>query len=157
MNDYLNKALTKLESNAIRYEILMHQELYSMNDVEKILNIPYTSRVKSLLIKSKKNDKYYVCGITAKGKLDFKKVANAISSSRSQLVFATQSEYEEMLSIPLGSLGSIVPESIGVLLSRNFINEHILYFGIGTNFKTLKIEMKELAKIQEFMLCDIEE
>lgn len=146
-----------LQSNNVVYEIIEHPPLYTMNDVENVLNIPYENRVKSLFIKNIKLNSYNICGISAGGKINFRKLSDLLSVSRSSLRIAAESEYEDILQIPCGSLGIIVRNNkISVFLSNFFINTDFLCFGTGDSGKTIKISQTELGKVQKFTYGDIE-
>jgi hypothetical protein len=148
--------IEKLKECGCQFEILTHNEVYVMDDVERELNIPYQHRVKSLFVKDKQNNSFYVFGIGCNSRLDFKKVADLLHVSRSSLVFASPKEYETELGVPIGTMGLISLKRFRSFLSRKFLNIDPLFFGIGETTKTVCISQKELSKFQDILIEDIE-
>jgi len=150
--------IIELERTRIDYEILSHAPVYTMKDVAEIINIPEAGKVKTLVLQIRTQPTQLVlCGVSASGRLDFKLVAKFLNVSRSSLTMVKPAEVLTRLGIPLGALGLIVLEgNPSVLLSELFENQDYLYFGIGRNDRTIKIDKSNLKQVIEFSFVNIE-
>lgn len=161
MNNSYDTIIARLKEKKVSYEILEHKPVFTMEDVIKNIDIPLELQVKSLAVSWQDpisgQQKVAICGLSAKGKLDFKLVAGVIGVSRSKLKMINPKDSMELLGMPYGAIGLIAPKGNPiVLVSEYFSKNEKLYFGIGRNDRTIKISKDNLLNNSDIKFCTIE-
>jgi prolyl-tRNA editing enzyme YbaK/EbsC (Cys-tRNA(Pro) deacylase) len=160
-NTSFDKINQKLNLRNIVYEVLEHAPVFTMEDVFKTLNIPSSSQIKTLVVsyfKYNSEDRCIaLCGISATARLDYKAIAGVVGTSRTKLKMVDINETFDLIGMPYGAIGLVVPEGDPVVLvSNKFKNIDYLYFGAGRNDRTIKISRQELLKAVNLTFCEIE-
>ncbi len=148
--------LNKLD---IDHHILRHDPVFTMEDVESILDIPREARIKTLVVSIKHRDgaQPVLCGIRSDSRLDYGKVAKALQVSRSKLVMLGPDAVEAKLGLPLGAIGLVLPTGLPtVLLSSNFTSQETVYFGAGRNDRTVAASLRDLLAHSNVNIADLE-
>jgi prolyl-tRNA editing enzyme YbaK/EbsC (Cys-tRNA(Pro) deacylase) len=158
-NGVTDVIISKLVSASCKYELLEHQSVFTMEDVEQYIPVPFASRVKTMVIavKSPLEIEPILCGLPANSRLDIKKVAGIIGVTKSRVSMMPTQLAEETLKMPSGAIGLIAPfSSPRVFINSSFQRQPFLCFGVGRNDRTLRISTDELIKVVEIVFTDLE-
>ncbi len=154
-----NSAVRRLTELGINYELLEHDAVFTMDDVSRMLDIPINNQVKTLVLgyQIAGKDELVLCGISASGQLDMRKVSQILGVSRSKLQLLNAERIESALGVPRGAIG--LAHSNGhhsPLLSEKLLESDFLYFGAGSNTLTLKVATKDCVDLLPLICADIE-
>ncbi|KRK65301.1 hypothetical protein FC72_GL001370 [Companilactobacillus tucceti DSM 20183] len=129
-NIYLNR-LKKLH---IDYRVITHKPVFHMDDLPEIKK--KCTLVKNLFVFDKKHEKYYLILQTADDRLDFKKLAKQLNTSKSSLNFADT----KVLKTFSGMVSPLILEAdmpLRILANPNLVGKNDLGFHAGTNTETI--------------------
>lgn len=136
----------------IHYEEVSHPAIYTIKDAinANILSKIEGTECKNLFVKSK-ND-YYLILIEATKRVDFKKLAQTINTSK--LSFCSEEELKTILNLNIGSvtpLGIINDQNnlITLLIDQDLKEKKILVHP-NINTKTISINYQDLIKFIEY-------
>lgn len=154
-----NPALQRLNQAGIYFDLLEHDAVFTMDDVAKTLAIPVECQVKTLVLAYPVDGStaLVLCGISANGQLDMRKVAQTLGVSRSKLQLLNAEHIQSALGVPRGAIG--LAHSSGPhppLLSSKLLTSPYLYFGAGKNTLTLKVSTRECVEMLPLTSGDIE-
>ena len=91
-----------LDSKNIRYEVINHKKVFTMEEIEKI-NLPYKEYdAKNLFVRDDKKKHYYLITITGNKKLDLKSFKEKYNTKR--LSFASNDDLLNILGLTTGSV-----------------------------------------------------
>lgn len=154
-----NSAVQRLNQAGIHFELFEHDAVFTMDDVARTLSIPVDSQVKTLVLAYpvEGGTALVLCGISANGQLDMRKVAQTLGVSRSKLQLLNAEHIQSALGVPRGAIGlAHSPGPHPSLLSAKLLTSPFLYFGAGENTLTLKVPTHECAERLPLMSADIE-
>ncbi|MDN6900320.1 prolyl-tRNA editing protein [Oenococcus sicerae] len=142
------EALTLLDQSGIKYQRIEHPAIWSMDDPNAPKNLP---KVKNLLLKKKNGSKFYLY-LTNNTRVDFKELAESLKISRSQLVFSSETELENLLGLVSGmvtplSLMHDVEKKVQVLINHDLKNLPLLAVHPNTNRATILLTWTDLLKL----------
>ncbi len=89
-----------LEGNNIKYEIVEHEPVYTMKDIEKLNINKEATEVKNLFLRDEKGKNHFLIVAKEDTKIDMKELKNIINSSR--LSFASEERLEKYLHLTRG-------------------------------------------------------
>lgn len=91
-----------LDSKNIRYEVINHKKVFTMEEIEKI-NLPYKEYdAKNLFVRDDKKKHYYLITIKGNKKLDLKSFKEKYNTKR--LSFASNDDLLNILDLTTGSV-----------------------------------------------------
>ncbi len=91
-----------LDSKNIRYEVINHKKVFTMEEIEKI-NLPYKEYdAKNLFVRDDKKKHYYLITIKGNKKLDLKSFKEKYNTKR--LSFASNDDLLNILGLTTGSV-----------------------------------------------------
>ncbi|WP_048705429.1 YbaK/EbsC family protein [Companilactobacillus ginsenosidimutans] len=117
-----------------------------MGDISEVN--PYCTPVKNLLLFDKKREFYYLVLEPANVKLDFKKLAEQMNTSRSSLGFASDEQLASLLDTETGFVSPLILKSdleLKVLVNPDLLSELQLGFHAGSNTETAVINSWDLG------------
>ncbi len=138
--------LKKLEIEYTRYE---HEPISSVKHYEAELPGP---QVKNLLLKTKKNKQYFMLLLPEEKKVDLKRLAAELGTSR--LSFASPEELEALLGLHPGEVTPIaLPKDqdgkIQVVIDESVDREDTIGFHPNVNTQTVIVQFRDLERILE--------
>jgi len=148
-----NIYLDRLEELHIPYKTIKHQAVFHMADLPEIQN--QCTLVKNLFVFDKNNEKYYLILQTATDKLDFKKLAQQLHTSRSSLKFGDP----KVLETVSGMVSPLILEAdlpLRILADPKLMNATDLGFHAGTNTETIVISYHCLLNLMNSLNYMIE-
>ena len=136
-----------IEKLNIKYEEIVHDAVYTMEEAMKIKKSLEGIECKNLFLKSK--DNYFLLVIEGTKKANLKEIEKKFNIKR--LTFASEEELMSILNLTRGSvtpLGIINDNKkiVSVLLDKDLLNNKLLVHP-NVNTKTISIEFDDLIKI----------
>ena len=86
-----------LESENIKFNLIEHEAVYTMDDIEKLNLGNYGTEVKNLFIRDEKGKNHFLIIAKEDTKIDMKELKNIINSSR--LSFASEDRLKKYLNL----------------------------------------------------------
>jgi len=137
-----------LDSNDIKYEKHEHDAVFTVEEANKIKNIP-GSHTKNLFLKNKDASQYYLYIVASHKRADLKSVAQEIGEKK--LHFGSPEELMELLGLTPGSVSALglindTEHKVNVLIDgelwgSKFVNAHP-----NTNTATIVFTQEDFRK-----------
>ena len=86
-----------LESENIKFDLIEHEAVYTMDDIEKLNLGNYGTEVKNLFLRDEKGKNHFLIIAKEDTKIDMKELKNIINSSR--LSFASEDRLKKYLNL----------------------------------------------------------
>jgi|SRR3989338_5312796 len=143
-----------LSSHGIVYTVYVHEPVVTIEDVERVLKIPKTAMVKSLVVKV--HDTIYIAAVLGSQRLNKKKLSHVLGISRNHIDLLERKEVEEALGMPIGANP---PFGLGIpaILDLRILGEKKIYCGFGSLTESIMISSKDIARISKAIVADISE
>lgn len=146
------KVLTYLDKNKIGHEIIKHRPVFTAYDLAATLKEKMNKVAKTLLIKVG-GKRYVIIVLPAHLKIDFKKLQKILKTEKIEL--ATEQAIKKFLNVKPGALlpfGTL--HKMETFLDKAlFKTEHAL-FGAGSFTESLRLKVKDLAKLENATVAD---
>lgn len=160
MNEAYQAILKRLSGASCDYDILEHPPVFTMQDVDRLLKIPFASRVKTMVLEvvSSHDADYVLCGISADARLDMKSVASVLGVPRSLVAIMAPDRVEAITGLPRGAIG-LIPATGNptILVSPRLAGQRFICFGVGRNDRTLRISTACLRTVVQYTIAEIEQ
>ncbi|MBO5121275.1 MAG: prolyl-tRNA synthetase associated domain-containing protein [Bacilli bacterium] len=135
----------------IKYEILSHQAVYTVEEAKQIENMIEGVGCKNLFLKDKHKN-YYIFVLEENKRANLKELANYLKLSK--LSFATPEELKVILNLEPGSVTplSIIndKENLVTLILDQELNNNKILVHPNTNTKTVSLLFEDLIKFIEY-------
>ncbi len=139
----MNKAKGFLKKNNVKFRVHKHPPVYTCKDAEKYyLDIPGPV-FKSLFLKSKNGDQYFMAVLPAEKRVDFDKFAELAGVKRVSL--ANKDDLMEILAVEPGSVSpfSLINDDdseVMVYIDKSIDGAEIVSFHPNINTETLELD-----------------
>lgn len=135
----------------IKYELLSHQAVYTVEEAKQIENMIEGIGCKNLFLKDKHKN-YYIFVLEENKRANLKELANYLKLSK--LSFATSEELKVILNLEPGSVTplSIIndKENLVTLILDQELNNNKILVHPNTNTKTVSLLFEGLIKFIEY-------
>lgn len=135
----------------IKYELLSHQAVYTVEEAKQIENMIEGVGCKNLFLKDKHKN-YYIFVLEENKRANLKELANYLKLSK--LSFATPEELKVILNLEPGSVTplSIIndKENLVTLILDQELNNNKILVHPNTNTKTVSLLFEDLIKFIEY-------
>ncbi|MFD1417659.1 YbaK/EbsC family protein [Companilactobacillus keshanensis] len=148
-----NIYLDRLQELHISYQVIKHQAVFHMEDLPEIKD--QCTLVKNLFVLDKNNERYYLILQTDTDRLDFKRLALQLNTSRSSLEFADP----KVLRTVSGMVSPLILEAdlpLHILINSKLMNLDNLGFHAGNNTETIVISYHSLLNLMNSLNYMIE-
>lgn len=143
--------LNILNNLNIKYELLSHQAVYTVEEAKQIENMIEGIGCKNLFLKDKHKN-YYIFVLEENKRANLKELANYLNISK--LSFATAEELKVILNLEPGSVTplSIIndKENLVTLILDEELNNNKILVHPNTNKKTVSLSFEDLIKFIEY-------
>lgn len=146
------KLQTILVEKGIDYEVLRHEPVVTIDDVKRVLKIPYDQMAKTLVVGV--GDQICQAILSGYNRLDRKKLAQTLGVSQRSVDMFSREKVTEKIGIPIGA---IPPFGLGykVVLDERLLGQDWIYCGFGSLTSSLKIHPQDLVSIAGAVVADI--
>ena len=135
----------------IKYELLSHQAVYTVEEAKQIENMIEGVGCKNLFLKDKHKN-YYIFVLEENKRANLKELANYLNISK--LSFATAEELKVILNLEPGSVTplSIIndKENLVTLILDEELNNNKILVHPNTNTKTVSLSFEDLIKFIKY-------
>ena len=152
MNESIEKVIQALENENIAYEIVFHEKVSAMEELESIGLTQNCDFGKNLFVHNRSGKEHFLIVVREDKQADLKSLARAIGSSR--LEFAKEDELMRFLGVGYGavSLSGVINDkehSVTVVIDNDIINSQ--RFGMQPNDNTASVflKMSDVIKLVE--------
>ena len=158
-SDAHDAIVRRLDGAGVHYELLSHDPVYTMADVQRCVQVAKPEKVKTLVLRARGAgaEQILLCGIGEDARLDIRAVASHLGVARSRLSMLSPEQAADALGMPVGAMGLVAP-SPGplVLLSKRFRGCEYLCFGAGRHDRTLRVRASDLPRLGEVRIVAAE-
>lgn len=143
---FIEKKIVKmLDEQAVKYELLEHEPVYTSEQAAGVRGVPLKTGVKALVCKTNEN-KFILVLVRADKRADLDRVAELEGTKKVSLA-----RPEEVLKITGCEIGSVPPfghpRALKTYLDREILEEDEVNFNIGSHTKSVKMKAKDLLKV----------
>lgn len=143
----------ELESQDIKYKTLKHVPIKTIQDICETIQLPPEVLVKVLVFSLDKPDKYLIAAIRGNDKLDWRKLAQAVSLPRKKINLLNSDTLVNLM----GPLGSLKPfgydDRFSTIFDRKLVGNEAVVCSAGTPTESLFIRSKDLIKISHAQIA----
>jgi Cys-tRNA(Pro)/Cys-tRNA(Cys) deacylase len=136
-----------LDQNKVCYKIHKHAPSVTFQDAKDYLDFPLDRLLKTIAFHVK-NGPWVLAVVQGADKVDYKKLAAHLGTSRDKLVRLAPEEVVSELGYPIGAVGPF-PTQTGtkVVFDGSTLVLRNVFCGVGRNDRTLEIDIYELVAI----------
>jgi Cys-tRNA(Pro) deacylase len=145
MNDKLIKAIEKLKSLGVKYNILEFNEAArTSEDVARLYNINPREIAKTMIVKTN-DDRVFAVMLPGLSKIDSKKLMKEISAK--SIRFLNEDELKKNTFFEPGEVCPVLIENMPILIDKTVFETEKINFGSGDLYFGIEINSKDLLKI----------
>jgi Cys-tRNA(Pro)/Cys-tRNA(Cys) deacylase len=146
--------LNILQESNLPFEIIEHDEITCVDDGVSLLGFDGDCIIKTLGFDA--DGAYVFIAVQGYKRLDYKKLVQTLKIKRDKLKKISPEIVENDLGYQQGGLSPLTSDArISVYFDSGIIEMEIVYCGIGTRDKTLKISPKNLIYISGGIVADL--
>lgn len=148
---YDKKEIIKfLNENKVNYNLVEHEAVYTMEDIQKINIQKYGTEVKNLFLRDEKGKNHYLIVAKNDTKIDLKSLKDKIHSTK--LSFASEERLDKYLKLKKGAVspfGILNDENseVKVYFDENLKNENLIGVHPNDNTASIFISTKDMENI----------
>lgn len=150
----IEKVTSFLEQNGIPFTLHRHEAVVSVEDSQKIIHIPNCLGCKSLFVKDKKSDSYYMAVLPFNKRADMRGIARVVGKEKFE--FATAETMLSTLQVVRGNVSPfcfLYPSSKDVLLmlDEEIKNNDYVRFHPLDNTATVVLSVGDFLNVMKIL------
>ena len=139
-----------MNENKVNYNLVEHEAVYTMEDIQKINIQKYGTEVKNLFLRDEKGKNHYLIVAKNDTKIDLKSLKDKIHSTK--LSFASEERLDKYLKLKKGAVspfGILNDENseVKVYFDENLKNENLIGVHPNDNTASIFISTKDMENI----------
>lgn len=143
-----------LDKNGIKYEKHFHEATVSVEDSNKIIHIPDALGCKSLFVKDKKSDRYFMAVLPNDKRADMRGLAHYVGAEKFE--FATAEKLFEYLDVVRGNVSPFcflnkASAPVGLLIDKKLTTVNRVRFHPCENTATVVLDRDDFFRVVELM------
>ncbi|MEE9201117.1 MAG: YbaK/EbsC family protein [Candidatus Brocadiales bacterium] len=134
-----------LDGNKVPYNVSMHQEVYTAQEVAAAVHVKGKELVKVVIIKTK--DKYVMAVLPADHKVDVERMRTLLNDAEARL--ATEGEFKSLFQDcdvgampPFGNL-----YDVGVYVDKSLAEDEDIVFQAGSHVETIRMKYADFERL----------
>lgn len=134
-----------LDENKVPYNVSVHQEVYTAQEVAAAVHVKGKELVKVVIIKTK--DKYVMAVLPADHKVDVERMRTLLSDAEARL--ATEGEFKNLFQDcdvgampPFGNL-----YNVGVYVDKSLAEDEDIVFQAGSHVETIRMKYADFERL----------
>ncbi|MEE9515084.1 MAG: YbaK/EbsC family protein [Candidatus Brocadiales bacterium] len=134
-----------LDENKVPYNVSMHQEVYTAQEVAAAVHVKGKELVKVVIIKTK--DKYVMAVLPADHKVDVERMRTLLNDAEARL--ATEGEFKSLFQDcdvgampPFGNL-----YDVGVYVDKSLAEDEDIVFQAGSHVETIRMKYADFERL----------
>jgi len=149
-----NPFINKIDELGIDYRLIQHEPVLTIADVERVLSVPRSLLVKTLIFQEKQRKGFVVAALPGDHWLNWGEFAKAARIKRGNIDFLKPEEIKEVTGFTLGGVPPFGFEG-RFYLDKSLLKKDIVYAGGGSQRTLIKTTIKEILKANESEIVDI--
>jgi prolyl-tRNA editing enzyme YbaK/EbsC (Cys-tRNA(Pro) deacylase) len=145
MKQNIETVIKILKEKEISFEVIEHDPVFTMKDVEEKLKISQESMAKTIVLLTGENDLIAVL-LQGMKRLDIKEIAKILGVESSSLKICSKDILEER-GFTIGAISPISESFSKVLMDSSLLSQSKVYFGSGDLRKTIGMSPQDLKQI----------
>lgn len=143
-----------LDKNKIEYKTYFHPATVSVEDSKKIIHIPNALGCKSLFVKDKKSDRYFMAVIPADKRADMRGLARYVGADKFE--FAAAEKLVEYLGVIRGNVSPFCflnagSSEVGLLVDKELSKTPVLRFHPCDNTATVVLSSDDFFRCMNLL------
>lgn len=154
MNAY-DYIMDLFSQKSIEFKIHEHEAVRTIEDAERIAPTLMAGLLKTVAFKVK--DSFWVlAAVRCRDRIDYRKLAEALSINRRQLHSLSPEEIQAQLGYEVGGVGPVPPRrDVKAVFDSSLGSAGTIYCGSGRNTRTLELEFVDLLRVTGGMVHPI--
>ncbi len=150
----IEDVLLFLDKNKIEYKLYRHEKAVSVEDSKRIIHIPDCLGCKSLFVKDKKSDRYFLLVLPNDKRAEMRNLAHYVGSEKFE--FATEEKLMEYLGVVRGSVSPyclLNPNSdkVNLLVDKQLVSSPFVRFHPCDNTASVVTTNKDFFNCMEII------
>lgn len=140
--------LEKLHRRGVKFRVLDHNPVATIEDVERVLRIPRRVMVKTLVLCDQSSGRYFVAAFPADRRLSWSKFARVAKVKRNQLKPVEEQDLKDLTGFDLGGIPPFgYQRGFQVIFDKNLLEQSLVYCSAGSPTMSLEINPKTLLQL----------
>lgn len=151
-----HKIHSMLESSGAEFIVHSHPRVRTIEDAEK--NVPHLTKnlLKTIVFKIKDSD-WILAVVKGHERIDYKKLARAFGVNRKQIRTVSPDTVEQHLGFEVGGIGPFpVNDRMKIIMDQSLTGAGMIFCGSGKNTVTIEMDIRDLIKLVDPLICDIQ-
>jgi Ala-tRNA(Pro) deacylase len=141
----LAKIKQHLEQNNIPYKVMLHEEVYTAQQLAQALHVPGKELVKAVIIRA--DDRYCMAVLSSIRKIDLSALKTHLHAA--MLTIVTEQELKALF--PETEIGAMPPLghlfSMEVWVDASLTTEEYITFNAGTHYEAIRIHYTDFERL----------
>ncbi len=143
--DALTRVKQYLDQNNVTYQIILHEEVYTAQELAQALHTPGRELVKVVIVKA--DDTYWMAVLPASRKIDMNKLKTLLNAKT--LSFATEQEMKVLF--PEAEIGAVPPfgnlYGTNVCIDTTLSKDENITFNAGTHYAAIRLKYRDFERL----------
>ncbi len=141
--------ITLLSARGGTFKVHEHTPSYTVADAKEHLLFPLERLLKTIAFKIK-NGGYLLAAVRGPDHIDYRKLAVACQTKRTEVIRLTPEEVVEVFGVEVGSVSPITSQGdVRVFFDTHVPIDETVFCGIGRPDRTLEIQLMDLVQITQ--------
>jgi Ala-tRNA(Pro) deacylase len=141
----LAKLKLYLEENNVPYQVILHEEVYTAQELAQALHTPGRELVKVVVVKT--DDKYRMAVLSASKKIDLSKLRSLFKAATVSIV--TEQELKALF--PEAEIGAMPPfgnlYAMEVFVDKDLAGDEFITFNAGSHYEAIRMRYADFARL----------
>ncbi len=134
-----------LDENKVPYQVILHGEVYTAQELAQALHVPGKALVKVVIVKA--DSGYRMAVLPASRKIDLPALQAQLDTS--MLAIATEQEIKELF--PEDEIGAMHPfgnlSAMVVWVDESLATDEYITFNAGTHYEAIRIKFTDFTRL----------
>jgi len=151
------RILDLLRRERIEFTLHEHEAVRTIDDAHDRAAHLVDRLIKTIVFKVKENG-WVLAGVPTQARIDYRKLAAALSVNRRQLRSVAPEEVEQELGFQIGGVGPIpLQPDVRAIFDASFLSVEFVRCGSGKNTATLELRFSDLLSVTGGEIHDIQQ
>jgi Ala-tRNA(Pro) deacylase len=141
----LAKLKLYLEENNVPYQVILHEEVYTAQELAQALHTPGRELVKVVVVKA--DEQYRMTVLSASKKIDLSKLRSLLKAATVSIV----AEQELKALFPEAEIGAMPPfgnlYAMEVFVDKDLAGDEYITFNAGTHYEAVRMRYADYARL----------
>jgi Ala-tRNA(Pro) deacylase len=143
----LAKIKQYLDQNSVPYQVILHEEVYTAQELAQALHVPGKELIKVVIIKA--DDRYCMAVLPSIQKIDLSALQTQLHATT--LTIATEQDLKALF--PETEIGAMPPfghlSSMEVWVDVNLTTDEYITFNAGTHYEAIRMHYTDFERLTQ--------